>query len=174
MFCFPVYDRATLIALSTASDPLLQKKYLLKVGGTISFRCCTRLIEASVAGRIFCWAKMILFACSWIAWMTLGCECPVEVTPIPLVKSKSCLPDVSQTWQPDARSATISCNSESSYPSCACDPKWKQWNKKEQYKEYIHGILQPTEADGRSHSKACETTECKSWDKPYASWQVMR
>ena len=54
MFGFPVYDLATLIALSTASEPELQKKYLVRFVGIIVFSIWISLIEASVAGNIFC------------------------------------------------------------------------------------------------------------------------
>jgi hypothetical protein len=62
IFGLPVYDLATLIALSTASEPELQKKYRVRFVGMIPLRNRIKLMEASVAGKMFCWAKMILFA----------------------------------------------------------------------------------------------------------------
>jgi hypothetical protein len=38
------------------------------------------------------WTWMIDCACSIMAAVTAGFECPREVTPMPAVKSRSCLP----------------------------------------------------------------------------------
>ncbi len=110
MFCLPVCARATLIALSTASEPELAKKKRVSWEGQIFSRrsssaACTPGFQSSalprvalqqnvrslprgltiggVAGKMFCCGWMTRAAWSWMALTTLGWLCPVDTTPMP-------------------------------------------------------------------------------------------
>ena len=49
---------------------------------------------------------MILPACSAIAAVTAGCECPMFKTAHPAVKSRYDLPSLSKTLEPSPRTST--------------------------------------------------------------------
>ena len=87
MFGRPVTCLASFTAPSVASAPELAKKKVSTGSGHTSARRAPSRSRRSWRYTLT-WAWMNRPACSAMAATTLGWQCPVEVTAIPLVKSR--------------------------------------------------------------------------------------
>ena len=97
------YLRASLMAASFASAPLLQKK--ARSAKECSHKSCASRICGSMWYRLLTWIRVSAWA--RIASTILGWQCPRASTAIPPTKSRYSFPSESQRWIPFPRTRTM-------------------------------------------------------------------